>query len=1420
MKKFISLLLIYFATLFLAHPASALVNCTGTSDCHVYVDLSSANTADCGTEEGTDDNNAFCSLAAAEAAFDADISGWANGADMYFHLKGGDSADGPVAINGWHTDTDNRVILQVDPEDRNTGATYSTSHYRIEVNAAANNTRGIVIAENFVEVYGVQIQVTNNDYDNACGIYAYNSAGYGEIVLGYLRLVGANLTSSGNDDVWGMRFFNIYQSVILFNSVVYGFNLSDPGVVQSKALYLGAFNEMVIYNTVVANSNYGFFESDSPIACYNCAAYNNTDNWYGEHWTGTNNATTGPDTTGCPATSGSCVTLSTDGSDFTDPDGGDYTITDENSVLYGAGIDLDADLSVGWQDDIIGTDRDTNAPWDIGAFEFIDLPIDCTDDVDNDRICDDVDNCLGIANSDQSDSDSDGVGDVCDVCPATADDQSDSDSDGVGDACDVCPDTYDDQSDSDSDGVGDACDSCPADPNKTEPGICGCGVSDVDSDSDGIPDCNDTETTTTTTTTTSTTTTTTITTTTTTTTLPITGSAVLYDFDNQVWGIPTIPLNNAAGRETFVEVSENYYTPANDVLFKFTNLIPPENTIPVGDASMKFIYFDYGNYTDLVAGVTIWEQSTGVHMAIPGNRTEMELMNGFDTYFTEDFSVGPDPSDILNYTQNGINPGEYLVLNVTLGSGKTIDDLYNALDVGRDPDEIVARTGFRISEIVHRIWGVADDADHAAFVHSSIIDVSGPALVISSLTATPSVIPDNGTSLLEVVALDLEPGPSALSYQWTIVSGGGVLDDDTLPDPVYYPEDIVGSQSVTLRVEVSDGESMISDEITLTVDDADPPPPGVDLLVEDFSSGSLAGWSIHDDGTVIAPSKWRALGTIYGHELVQNSSIHDGGADNDLPHLGTYLSYDGGMGWTDYRLQFSMRTAGDIDTMGVMFRIADSGNYYRFTWDQKRNQRRLVKNTGGVFTLLAADTVPYVRYQNYQVEVIVQGDQIEVWIDGVRIFHVTDSDHGYGTFGFHTWKNSSAYFDDVRVEDLSGGTFNIPPQIVSVDAVPASILDTETSDLLVVANDPDSGPSALSYQWTIVNGGGSLDDATLPNPVYSPVDVSATESVTLHIEVSDGDATASSNLILQVLDADAPPANLPPVISTLDAVPATILDTETSDLLVVANDPDGGPSALSYQWTIMNGGGAFNDDTLPDPIYYPDDIVGSQSVTLRVEVSDGESMISDEVTLTVDDANPPPPGVDLLVEDFSSGSLAGWSIYDDGTINAPSRWRVVGTLYGQQLAQHSFIHDGGADDDLAHLATYISYDGGMAWTDYRLQFTMRTSDIDTMGVMFRTADSYNYYRFTWDQKRNQRRLVKNTGGVFTLLAADDVPYVRYQNYQVEIVVQGDQIEIWIDGVRIFQVTDSDHGYGTFGFHAWKNSSAYFDDVWVEDLSGG
>ncbi|MFQ5462592.1 MAG: right-handed parallel beta-helix repeat-containing protein, partial [Phycisphaerae bacterium] len=92
----------------------------------------------------------------------------------------------------------------------------------------------------------------------------------------------------------------------------------------------------------------------------------------------------------------------------------------------------------------------------------------------------------------QSDCNGNGILDIQDIADGTSSDcnnnqlpdecEPDCNANGTADPCEL---------DSDGDGAIDACDGCPNDVNKTAPGACGCGVSEVDSDADSVPDCND-----------------------------------------------------------------------------------------------------------------------------------------------------------------------------------------------------------------------------------------------------------------------------------------------------------------------------------------------------------------------------------------------------------------------------------------------------------------------------------------------------------------------------------------------------------------------------------------------------------------------------------------------------------------------------------------------------------------------------------------------------------------------------------------------------------------------------------------------------------------------------------------------------------------------------------------------------------------
>lgn len=153
---------------------------------------------------------------------------------------------------------------------------------------------------------------------------------------------------------------------------------------------------------------------------------------------------------------------------------GDYDVTPAQIDIDGTVVPLtlqgggndglvqSAFASVPWSDlvdgQVIVTLLAPNEPY--LAFDYVLLDLNRIADGDGDAIPDGVDNCIGLANTDQADLDGDGVGDACDNCVDIANPgQEDADADGIGDPCDPTPDPPGD----DDDSAGD-------DDDSTEPG--------------------------------------------------------------------------------------------------------------------------------------------------------------------------------------------------------------------------------------------------------------------------------------------------------------------------------------------------------------------------------------------------------------------------------------------------------------------------------------------------------------------------------------------------------------------------------------------------------------------------------------------------------------------------------------------------------------------------------------------------------------------------------------------------------------------------------------------------------------------------------------------------------------------------------------------------------------------------------------
>jgi hypothetical protein len=540
------------------------------------------------------------------------------------------------------------------------------------------------------------------------------------------------------------------------------------------------------------------------------------------------------------------------------------------------------------------------------------------------------------------------------------------------------------------------------------------------------------------------------------------------------------------------------------------------------------------------------------------------------------------------------------------------------------------------------------------------------------------------------------------------------------------------------------------------------------LWQPDFST--LAGFSaITAPGAIQGLADWH----LEPGGVVQLSNAHE---PSDLvKQSGTYLM--GGSIWDDHIICARLRSDDD-DAIGIMFRVADTQNYYRFTLDRQRNKRRLIKMINGIPSILWQSNAGYSIGQNYDLVIRAIGPRIQILLDGTTLASIIDDDIPAGRIALYCWANQGAHFSNLSVFD---GARRIQQW---------QIVDQGTSE----------GPS----DWRIANGrlkqraniwGGATAAGSPDKP--------GTLAISGHADWKNYRLT----VLLRSDDNDA----VGVVVRYLDAANYYLfaIDSERNYRRLVKMEN----GTMTTLWNAPGGYTAGDNITLTvDAI--GDKIIGYMGSTRLFAVTDnthaqgkiglycwGDDRADFErVAVSV----PPHDAYALFLDDFQGPAVA-WSIVDKGNQSGPSSWALDKGV----LVQSSNIHSLPITAAQPEKEGSYAVAGDVNWRDAIFQLDLQSDDDDAIGVMFRLVDDNNYYRFSMDRERNYRRLVSKEAGVFRVLWEDNQRYETDRRYRLTIVADGGRLSGYLDGILVFDVRDFTHAQGRIGLYCWAVEGARF-----------
>ncbi|HEV7514915.1 MAG TPA: hypothetical protein VGR07_01315, partial [Thermoanaerobaculia bacterium] len=207
----------------------------------------------------------------------------------------------------------------------------------------------------------------------------------------------------------------------------------------------------------------------------------------------------------------------------------------------------------------------------------------------------------------------------------------------------------------------------------------------------------------------------------------------------------------------------------------------------------------------------------------------------------------------------------------------------------------------------------------------------------------------------------------------------------------------------------------------------------------------------------------------------------------------------------------------------------------------------------------------------------------------------------------------------------------------------------------------------------------------------------------------------------------------------------------------------------------------------------------------------------------------------LLHEVFTAGEVGhpppGWFAQDDGP-GGPSGWKLgeSGEPPDRYVEQTSALGSSVEPDRPGTLLLLADTDPANppgAWSDYRVSVYARSAgggsggnagSSGSVGLVVRWSGPASWYRFALGERG--RTLVKAGLGGIVLLASDSTSYQRNRDYLLSVEAIGGTLRAYVDGLPVFEVTDSDgiaSRAGRAGLYTCQSPRARFRDLRVDDF---